>query len=44
MTLGKFYHLEGDDALAKQYLLKAYQQTNNVKERDFIGWMMEELE
>ncbi|SHM74915.1 RNA polymerase sigma factor [Mucilaginibacter sp. OK098] len=44
MTLGKFYHLEGDDGLAKQYLLKAYDQTNNVKERDFIGRMMEGLE
>lgn len=43
MTLGKFYHLEADDGLAKQYLLKAYQQTNNVKERDFIGRMMEGL-
>ncbi|MDB5086663.1 MAG: sigma-70 family polymerase sigma factor [Mucilaginibacter sp.] len=44
MTLGKFYHLEDDDGLAKQYLLKAYQQTNNVKERDFIGRMMKGLE
>jgi RNA polymerase sigma factor (sigma-70 family) len=43
MTLGKFYHLEGDDGLAKQYLLKAFQQTNNLKERDFIGLMMEGL-
>ena len=44
MTFGKFYHLEGDDELAKLYLLKAYQQTNNAKERDFIGRMIEGLE
>lgn len=44
MTLGKFYHLEGDDGLAKLYLLRAYEQTNNVKERDFIRRMMERLE
>jgi RNA polymerase sigma-70 factor (ECF subfamily) len=43
MTLGKFYHLEGEDGLAKQFLLKALHQTNNIKEREFIGRMIDGL-
>lgn len=44
MALGKFHHLEGDNTLAKQFLLKAYQQTNATKEKDFIQKMINKLE
>jgi RNA polymerase sigma factor (sigma-70 family) len=44
MALGKFHHLEGDHSLAKQFLLKAYQQTNAPKEKDFIQNMINQLE
>jgi RNA polymerase sigma-70 factor (ECF subfamily) len=42
-TLGKFYHLEGDDIKAKEFLLKAYGQTNFEKEKDFIQKMLRKL-
>jgi RNA polymerase sigma-70 factor (ECF subfamily) len=40
MALGKFQLLEGNDKLARQYLLKAQEQTNLQKEKDFIGKML----
>jgi hypothetical protein len=43
MTLGKFHQLEGDHKLAKQFLLKARQQTNLQKEKDFIGKMIDKI-
>ena len=43
MTLGKFHHLEGDDSLAREFLLKAYHQTNFTKEKDFIQKMINKL-
>jgi len=43
MALGKFQHLEGNDKLARQYLLKARQQTNLQKEKDFIGKMLNKI-
>jgi len=42
-ALGKFYHLEADDVKAKQFLLKAYSQTNFEKEKDFIRKMISGL-
>ena len=42
-ALGKFYHLEADDVKAKQFLLKAYNQTNFEKEKDFIRKMISGL-
>ena len=42
-TLGKFHHLEGNDAVAKEYLLKAFQQTNFVEEKKFIQKMIDNL-
>lgn len=42
-ALGKFHHLEGNDTLARQFLLRAYDQTSFEKEKDFIQKMMEEL-
>ena len=43
MALGKFHHMEGDDSVARQFLLKAHQQTNAAKEKDFIQNMMDKL-
>lgn len=40
-ALGKFHHLEGNDAIAKKFLLKAYQQTNFIAEKNFIQKMMD---
>ena len=42
-TLGKFYYLEGHDIKAKEFLLKAYEQTNFAKEKDFIQKMIKKL-
>jgi RNA polymerase sigma factor (sigma-70 family) len=42
-TLGKFHHLEGDDKLARQFLLKASQQTKFLKEKNFIHKMIRSL-
>lgn len=42
-ALGKFHHLEGNDTLARKFLLKAYEQTNIIKENDFIQRMIDEL-
>ena len=42
-TLGKFYHLEGDDILARKYLEKAITQTNLDDEQRFIVRMLREL-
>ncbi|MCW3118642.1 MAG: sigma-70 family polymerase sigma factor [Chitinophagaceae bacterium] len=42
MTLGKFHHLEGDNTLARQFLLAAFSQTNIPKEKDFIQKMIDE--
>lgn len=44
MTLGKFHHLEGNDSMARQYLQKAFEQTNSPKEKDFISRMIEKLD
>jgi RNA polymerase sigma factor (sigma-70 family) len=43
MTIGKFHLLEGNHHLARQFLLKAYQQTNLRKEKDFIEKMLKKL-
>jgi len=43
MALGKFHHMEGDNKLARQYLLKAQQQTNLQKEKDFIAKMLQRI-
>jgi hypothetical protein len=43
MALGKFHHVEGNDSLARQYLSKAYHQTNAAKEKDFIQNMINKL-
>ena len=43
MTLGKFHYLEGETDLAKQFLLRAFQQTGAPKEKDFIQHMIEKL-
>jgi len=43
MALGKFHQLEGNDKLARQYLLKAQQQTNLQKEKDFIEKMLDKI-
>ena len=34
MALGKFHHLEGDDNLARQFLLKAHYQTNRSERKE----------
>jgi RNA polymerase sigma factor (sigma-70 family) len=44
MALGKLHQLEGDNNLAKQFLLKAYHQTNAAQEKDFIQNMLDKLE
>jgi RNA polymerase sigma-70 factor (ECF subfamily) len=43
-ALGKLHHLEGNDILARQYLMKAYDQTGFAKEQEFIQKMMLEME
>lgn len=43
MALGKFHHLEGDDGLARQFLLLAYGQTNAQQEKNFIQNMIAKL-
>jgi len=43
MALGKFHQMAGDNKLARQYLLKAQQQTNLQKEKDFIKKMLERI-
>jgi len=43
-TLGKFYHLEGNDELAIKYLSKAIKQTNFIDEQRFIKRMMDGIE
>lgn len=43
MALGKLHQLEGNGKLARQYLLKALQQTNLQKEKDFIGKMLDKI-
>ena len=43
MTLGKFHLLEGNQLLARQFLLKAHHQTNLRKEKDFIEKMLNKL-
>jgi RNA polymerase sigma-70 factor (ECF subfamily) len=43
MALGKFYKLEGNEKLARQYLLTALQQTNLQKEKDFIRKMLDKI-
>ena len=42
-TLGKLHHLQGDDILARKFLSEAYNQTNFIKEKDFIQKMIESL-
>ena len=42
-TLGKFYHLEGNDDLAKKYLEKAIEQTSFIDERRFIQKMRDDI-
>jgi RNA polymerase sigma-70 factor (ECF subfamily) len=42
-TLGKFHHLESNDVIAKEYLLKALQQTSFVEEKKFIQKMIDNL-
>jgi len=43
MALGKFHQKEGEDQLARQYLLKARQQTNLQKEKEFIDKMLSRI-
>ena len=43
MALGKFHHIEGEDVLARQFLLKAYHQTNATQEKSFIQNMIARL-
>jgi predicted RNA polymerase sigma factor len=43
MALGKFHYLEGNNNLARQFLLKAHHQTNLQKEKDFIDKMLNKL-
>jgi RNA polymerase sigma-70 factor (ECF subfamily) len=43
MAIGKFQQLEGNDKLARQYLLKAQKQTNLQKEKDFIEKMLDKI-
>ncbi len=42
-TLGKLYHREGENIIAKQFLIKAHQQTNDSKEKDFIKKKIDQL-
>jgi RNA polymerase sigma factor (sigma-70 family) len=41
MALGKFHQMEGDNNLAKQFLQKAWHQTNAVQEKEFINKMID---
>jgi RNA polymerase sigma-70 factor (ECF subfamily) len=43
MALGKFHQMEGDNYLAKQFLQKAWHQTNAAQEKDFINKMIDKL-
>jgi RNA polymerase sigma factor (sigma-70 family) len=43
MAIGKFQQLEGNDKLARQYLLKAQKQTTLQKEKDFIEKMLNKI-
>ena len=43
MALGKFQQLEGNDKLARGYLLKAQQQTTLQIEKDFIRRMLDKI-
>jgi RNA polymerase sigma-70 factor (ECF subfamily) len=43
-ALGKFHHLEGNDATAKEYLLKAQRQTSFEKEKAFIQKMIDRID
>ena len=43
MALGKFQQMEGNDKLARQYLLKAQKQTTLQKEKDFIEKMLDKI-
>ena len=43
MAIGKFQQMEGNDQLARQYLLKARQQTTLQKEKDFIAKMLDKI-
>jgi RNA polymerase sigma-70 factor (ECF subfamily) len=43
MAIGKFQQLEGNDKLARQYLLKAQKQTTLQKEKDFIEKMLDKI-
>ncbi len=44
LTLGKLHHLEGRDAIARTFLTKAMEQTNFLKEKNFIARMLSKLE
>lgn len=43
MALGKFHQMEGDNNLARQFLQKAWHQTNAAQEKDFINKMIDKL-
>ena len=43
ITLGKFHHIEGNDAKAKQFLTQAYDQTTFEVEKVFIQKMRDAL-
>jgi RNA polymerase sigma factor (sigma-70 family) len=43
MALGKFHYMEGNNNLAKDFLLKAFNQTTAVKEKDFIQTMINKI-
>jgi RNA polymerase sigma-70 factor (ECF subfamily) len=43
MAIGKFYYLEGNQDLAREFLQKAYQQTNAPKEKEFIQHMLDKI-
>lgn len=42
-TLGKLHHLEGNDVLAKKFLVEAHRQTDFVLEKNFIQKLVDEL-
>jgi RNA polymerase sigma factor (sigma-70 family) len=43
-ALGKFHWLEGNAALAKEFFFRARDQTNFIKEKDFIRKMLDKIE
>jgi len=43
MSLGKFHYIEGNEILAREFLSKACQQTQAVKEQEFIRRMIDNL-